>query len=224
MSKFYWIGGLLLAGAFIWGAIYVLTPENGDAEFQKAMEATEKVKSFRGLYVGSSQTSQHAERLWEVDCNRVIFHKRSQESQAGSDSMEVKEDFLMVGSDLKYTRNSDGSWYKSKYEPKLYSGSWYCDNIAQGTVRDVLPDFRAMIRSASFGKADKKTVNGVRCQDWNFKMHSANSGQKGTMCIGLDDHLPYEMTVEDAGRYTYTDYNRPLQIEAPQEVLQSASN
>ena len=44
------------------------------------------------------------------------------------------------------------------------------------------------------------------------------------MCIGLEDHLPYEMTVEDAGRYTYTDYNRPLQIDAPDFVLQSASN
>src|SRR5208283_713882 len=93
-----------------------------------------------------------------------------------------------------------------------------------GTVRDLLPDVRAMLRSATFGESDKKTVNGVRCQDWKFTMHSATSGQRGTVCIGLDDHLPYEMTTDNGGRYSYTNYNRPLQFDAPEAILQSASS
>ena len=224
MGNRLWIGAILLAGMFIWGVGYVLTPDNGDAEFQKMMEATQQVKSFRGVYVGSAPTTQHAERLWEVDCTRGIVHKRSQELQTGANPLEIKEDEFLVGSDQKYSRNSDGSWEKARYESKLYSASWYCDNIAQGTVRDLLPDVRAMLRSATFGKGDKKTVNGVRCQDWNFAMHSSTSGQKGSVCIGLEDHLPYEMTTDNGDHYSYTDYNRPIQFEAPEGVLQTASS
>jgi hypothetical protein len=57
-----------------------------------------------------------------------------------------------------------------------------------------------------------------------FVMRSAVSAQQGSMCIGLDDHLPYEMTTENGGRYSYSDYNRPIQFEAPAAVLQTASS
>lgn len=224
MGNRLWIGAILLAALFFWGVGYVLTPENGDAEFQKMLEAMKQVKSFRGTFVGSTPNTQHSERLWEVDCNRGIVHKQLKELPNGASSVEVNEDEYMVGSDQKYTRNSDGSWEKTKYEPKVYSASWYCDNLAQGTVRDLVPDVRAMLRSATFGKGDKKTVNGVRCQDWNFAMHSSNSGQRGSVCMGLEDHLPYEMTTDNGGHYSYTDYNRPMQFDGPEAVLQPVSS
>jgi hypothetical protein len=224
MNKGLWIGAIVLAGLFCWGVAYVMSPNGGDTEFQKMLDATEQVKSFRGLYVGNTQTSQHAEKLWEVDCTRAIVHKQWQELPAGADSMAMKEDYFMVGSDQKFTHNSDGSWEKSKYLSKLYSASWYCDNLAQGNLRDLLPDARRMLRSAMIGKSDKKTVNGIRCQDWHFAMESSTSGVKGTVCIGLQDHLPYEMTTDDGGRYSYTDYNQPLQFDAPEDVLQAASS
>jgi hypothetical protein len=187
------------------------------------MEATEKVKSFRGVYVGSTQTSQHAEKLWELDCNRSILHKQLQEMPTGAAALELKEDQFLVGTDQKYTRDTDGSWQQTKYTAVQYSASWYCDNLAQGTLRDLLPDARALLRSATFGKGDKKTVNGVHCRDWSFTMHSRESGQRGTLCIGLEDHLPYEMTNDDGGHYSYTDYNRPPQFNGPEAVLQPAS-
>lgn len=67
-------------------------PNNGDAEFQKMLEATKQVKSFRGTYGGSMANTPHAERLWEVDCNRGIVHKQSQELQTGANALEMKED------------------------------------------------------------------------------------------------------------------------------------
>jgi hypothetical protein len=54
-------------------------------------------------------------------------------------------------------------------------------------------------------------------------MSSTSSGQQGSVCIGLDDHLPYEMTME-GGHFSYSDYNRPIQIEAPEAVLQPVSS
>jgi hypothetical protein len=222
-NRFFWIGAILLAGLFFWAVGYVVAPDGGDAEFQKMLEAMKQVKSFRGVYIGSTASTQHSERFWEVDCTRGIVHKHSKELPNGANPAEMTEDKFFVGSDQMYTLTSDGSWEKSKYPSQLYSADWYCENIAQGTIRDLLPDVRAMLRSATFGKGDKKTVNGVRCQDWNFTMHSASSGQRGSVCVGLEDHLPYEMTTDNVGRYSYTDYNRPIQFDAPEAVLQPAS-
>lgn len=223
-NRFLWIGALVLVGLFCWGVKYVVTPNNGDVEFQTMLEAMKQIKSFRGTYVGTTASTLHSERLWEVDCTRGIVHKHSQEVPNGANTAEVTEDQFFVGSDQLYTHTSDGSWNETKYVSALYSAKWYCDNIAQGTVRDLLPDVRAMLNSATFGKGDKKTVNGVRCQDWNFTNHSRNSGQKGSVCIGLGDHLPYEMIVENTGQYSYSDYNRSLQFDAPEAVLQSTSS
>ena len=215
-----WIVGIVLAGLFVWGVKYVVTPDNGDAEFKKMLEAMQQVKSFRGVYVDSTQ---HAQRLWEVDCSQRILHKQSQDLQPGANP-ETKDDEFLVGSDQLYTRMSDGSWQKTKYTAAVYSASWYCENLAQGTVRDLVPNVREMLRHAMIGKGDKKTVNGVHCQDWTFVMKSSYSGQKGTVCIGLEDHLPHEMTTEGGGHYSYSDYNQPIQFDAPEAVLQAASS
>jgi len=222
MGKGFWIGAILLAGFFFWGVGFVVNGDGGDAEFQKMLEAMMQVKSFRGVYVGTTPSTQGSQSLWEVDCTRAIVHKQSQTT--GANLAEVKDDQFLVGTDQKYTRTGDGSWEKTKYESKLYSAQWYCDNLAKGAVRDLVPNVREMLRHASIGKGDKKTVNGVRCRDWKFTMHSANTGQRGTVCIGLEDHLPYEMTTDDGGRYSYSDYNRPIQFDGPEAVLQTASS
>jgi hypothetical protein len=183
------------------------------------LEATKQVKSFRELYVDGVAGTQHSGRLWEVDCNRGIIHKQT---QTGDNLADVKEDLLLAGYD-RFLRGNDGYWKKTGDTHVIYSGKWYCDNLAQGTLRDLLPDTRAMLRSAMIGPGDKKAVNGVQCRDYKFAMKSATSGEQGTICIGLKDHLPYEMALESGGRYSYTDYNRPIQIEAPEDALQAAS-
>ena len=220
-----WLGigaSLLVAGVIFWGIGQAVNPSGGDTEFQKTLESMKQVRSFRGAYIESASGSQHSERLWEVDCNRVIVHQQSHDSQASADpAFEMKEDALLVG-EQRYTRTGDGSWKNTGYAGERGSAKWYCDNIARGTVLDLLPDIRTMLSHAMAEKGDKKTVNGVRCREWKFAIRSALVAQGGSMCIGLDDHLPYEMTM-DGGRYSYSDYNRPIQIEAPEAVLQPAS-
>jgi hypothetical protein len=221
MKAFWIIAMLLIGGLIYWGLGSFLSPNNGDAEFQKMLEATEHVKSFRGAYVDSVQ---HLEKLWEVDCNRSVVHKRSQTSATSAEPVHVQEDQLLVGID-RYNHDPDGSWVMTADKHVIYSGQWYCENLAKGTLRDLLPDFRAMLRNAMIGKGDKKTVNGVRCQDWQFAMKSRNTGEHGTVCIGLEDHLPYEMTtVDSGGRYSYSDYNHEIKFDASESILQSASS
>jgi hypothetical protein len=220
--RWLWIGAtLLVAGVIFWAVGQAVNPSGGDTEFKASLEAMEQIKSFRGAYSESASSSQHSERLWEVDCNQVIVHQHSQDSQTNTDSpFEMKEDELLVG-DQRYTRDSNGSWENTGYAGERGSAKWYCDNIARGTVSDLLPDMRTMISHAITEKGDKKTVNGVRCREWKFDVRTAVSSRTGSVCIGLDDHLPYELT-ESGGHFSYSDYNRPIQFEAPAAVLQSA--
>ena len=174
-----------------------------------------QVKSFRGAY---SETSLHTERLWEVDCNRVIVH---QDSTNGDSTFSMREDEFLIG-EQRYTHSEDGAWENTGYAGDRGSAKWYCDNIARGTVSDLLPDIRTMIRHAMTERGSKKTINGVSCREWKFDMRTALSDQRGSVCLGVDDHLPYELTME-GGHYSYSDYNRPIQFDVPEAVLQTAS-
>ena len=222
--RWIWIGAILLvAGGVFWGVGQAVGPSNGDTEFQKTLESMKLVKSFRGTYIANGSGAQHSERLWEVDCNRVIVHQQSHDSQSSADSpFEMKQDELLVGEHI-YTRDRDGSWENAGDAGPTFSAKWYCDNLAQGTVRDLLPDILTMTRHAMIQKGDRKTVNGVHCREWNFVMRSPMNAQQGSVCIGVDDHLPYEMTME-GGRFSYSDYDHPIQIDVPQAVLQPASS
>jgi len=218
-----WIGaGLLGACAIFWGVGQAVNPSSGDTEFKKTLESMEQVKSFRGGYMGSA-SGAHAERLWEVDCSRVIVHEQSHDQQSDiASAFDMKQEELLVG-DQRYTRDSNGSWQNQGYAGDRGSAKWYCENIRRGTVRDLLPDIRTMISHAITEKGDKKTVNGVRCREWKFDIRTALSSQTGSVCIGMDDHLPYELTM-DGGTYSYADYNKSIQIDAPDAAAQPASS
>jgi hypothetical protein len=222
--RWLWIGACLVAaGAVFWGVGQAVNPSSGDTEFKKTLEAIKQVKSFRGVYTESASGTQHSERLWEVDCNRVVVHQQSHDSQANTDSpFEMKQDELLVG-EQRYSHAGDGAWENSGYAGERGSAKWYCDNLARGTARDLLPDMYTLVSHAMTEKGDKKTVNGVRCREWKFSVRTYTLAEDGSMCIGLDDHLPYEMTVKNGGHYSYSDYNRPIQFDVPEAVLQPAS-
>ena len=215
-----WKGAILLgAGLLFWAVGQAVNPSDGDAEFQRSLEAMKQVKTFRGSFI-ENEAGSHSERIWEVDCNRVVVHQQSQESSGSP--YEMKEDELLVG-EVRFTRDSGGSWQNTGEVGPRGSAKWYCDNIAQGTVRDLLPDMITMTHHAMTEKGDKKTVSGVRCREWKFALKSALNTQTGSICLGLDDHLPYEFAMENSGHFTYSDYNTPIQLDVPDATVQPAS-
>jgi hypothetical protein len=45
-----------------------------------------------------------------------------------------------------------------------------------------------------------------------------------TVCLGLEDHLPYELTVDWENSHTsISDYNTPIQFDLPDTGVQPAS-
>ena len=224
-NRGFWIGAcVLLAVAIFWGVGQAVNPSSGDTEFKKALESIKQVKTFRGAYIESASSTQHSEHLWEVDCTRGFVHQQTHDLQSNPDhSYEMKQDELLVG-DQRYSRSGDGSWEHIGHIGPLYSGKWYCDNLAKGTLRDLLPDILTFTRHGTFEEGDKKTVNGVSCREWKFDVRTPILVQKGSMCLGVDDHLPYEMITENGTHYTYSDFNRPIQLDVPDALLQSASS
>lgn len=222
-----WVGARLLVGVAIvaWAMSYLGTG-SGEKEFQKSLDAMKQVHSFRATYSATPAANQHSDMLWEVDCNRGILHSLSHTVATFTDPpTEYRQDDVNVMGQ-EYTRQADGSWGKPSFATAAGSARWVCQNLVQGADGNFLPQFATMIRRGIIQKGDKKTVNGVRCREWLVTMKGGLRGlEHDTICLGLDDHLPYEVTVDwENSRETFSDYNASLQIEIPEGAVQPAKS
>ena len=222
-----WMAGRLLLGAAIvgWAASYIGGGSgSAEKEFQKTLEAMKQVHTFRAAYTANPGT-QHNEMLWEVDCNRDILHYQWHITETSSEPpTDMTRDEMHVAG-REYDRQNDGSWVPARYGTGGNSAKGYCATLAQGTDSNLLPQIATMIKRGVLQKGDKKSVNGVRCRQWLVAMRGAPSGlEHDTVCLGLEDHLPYEMTVDWMhSRAVFSDYNRAIQIDVPEAALQPAN-
>ncbi len=88
-----------------------------------------------------------------------------------------------------------------------------------------MPPIATMIQRGVIQKGEKKTVNGMRCREWLVTMRGGLRGlEHATVCIGLEDHLPYEMTVDwDNSRTSISDYNTQIAFDLPEAAVQPTS-
>jgi len=221
-----WVGARLLAGVAIvaWAASY-LGSGSGEKEFQKTLEAMKQVHSFRVAFTANQIGVQQNEMLWEVDCNRdVLHHQWHMVVTSSNPPSELNQDDLVVAGQ-EYARQQDGSWSPAR-SSGFGSAKIYCRHLGQGTDSRLMPQIATMIKRGIIQKGDKKTVNGVRCREWLVTLKGGTSGlEHDTVCLGLEDHLPYEMTVDwEHSRSIFSDYNAPIQLDVPEAAVQSASS
>jgi hypothetical protein len=226
MSSRYWFWVMvrLAVGVAIvaWAASY-LGPGGGEKEFQKTLEAMKQVHSFRAAFSANPGT-QHNEILMEVDCNRDLLHYQWHFTDSSNPAAVVARDEIHVAN-VEFDHESDGSWSRHQYPVGVHSAKAYCGKLAQGADTYLLPQIATMIQRGVLQKGDKKTVNGVRCREWLVAMRGAPSGlEHDTVCLGLQDHLPYELTVDwQSSRSSFSDYNSPIQFDIPEAALQPAA-
>jgi hypothetical protein len=225
MSERYYlwvVARLLVAIAIVaWAASYI-GPGGGEKEFQKTQEAIKHVRSFRMASSTHTPGDQRIETLWEVDCNSNIAHYRWHVTFADGDpSKEILQDQTFLAG-RAYDRKADGTFVPARYSDASQGAKGYCNQIAQGADNAIFPQIDNMIRHGVIQKADKKTINGVRCREWHVTMRAGiNRLEHDSVCIGLEDHLPYEVTDESTYSHaTYSDYNVPIQIEVPDATVQ----
>ena len=222
-----WLIARLAVGVaiFAWAFSYVHGGGSAEKEFQRTLDAMKQVHSFRVATTASQRPTQHNELFWEVDCQRDLLHYRWHFVDTSVDpATELNQDNLDIG-EKQFEHQTDGSWAPPRYPGSAKSAKGYCRDLAQGTDSNLLPQIATMIKRGILQKGDKKTVNGVRCREWLVTMKGGTSGlEHDTICIGLADHLPYEMTVDWENSHTsFSDYNAPIQFGVPDAALQPAS-
>jgi len=218
-----WVVVRLAVGVAIvgWAASYLLTG-SGEKEFQKTLDAMKQVHSFRVSETARAGT-RHKQMLWEVDCPRDLYHYQWRETDTAIPGMDMTRDEVHFATE-EYYRESDGSWSKPRYA-REHPAAWFCGALAQGNDNTLMPRIATMIQRGILQKGDKKTVNSVRCREWLVTMKGAPSGlEHDTVCLGLEDHLPYELTVDWLQlRASFSDYNAPITFDVPEAVVQQAS-
>lgn len=225
----YWLGIMarLLVGVAVvaWAASYMSTG-SGEKEFQKTLDAMKQVHTFRVAFAGTPAANMHNEMLWEVDCDRNLVHQQMHLVSTSEDSPhDINEDQLSVNS-YEFSRQPDGSWTKSRYANQGGGNATaICTHLAQGTDSNLLPPIATMIKRGIIQKGDKKTVNGVRCREWLVTTKGGLRGlEHDTVCLGVDDHLPYEVSVDwENSRASFSDFNKPIQFEIPEAVVQATN-
>jgi len=207
------------------GFSYLTAGHGGERDFQKALEAMKQVRSVRVARSLDISPNQHGDASWDLVCDqdayRYAFHMVGTDPNNPGD---VTQEEIHVGS-TDYEHKPDDTWQAHRFPNGVRAASTFCAALAQGTDSTVLPDIATMIRRGILEKGDKKTVNGVACREWKVTLRvGANRMEHDTLCLGLDDHLPYEMVVDwKRTRTVYSDYNAPFQLDLPGPELQAAS-
>jgi hypothetical protein len=215
--------GLIIIGMVLWA---VSPNGGGEKEFARAKQALRSVRSYKYQMIADSKGQQYHEGSGEMDCqngDHTTLHIVNT-SDPDHPFDQTTEEIHVTGKG--YSRTGEAPWIQMRYmgmappDPKNE-----CQMLAAGRAVSSFPDYDALIKRAMIGKGDKKTVNGVRCREWKAVIpHGTNSmPDSTTVCLGLDDHLPYEVHEPYGVHLTYRDFNVPVQIEEP-EVVAVASN
>jgi len=220
-----WLGARLLVAFVIIGwAVSYLHGGSEEKDFQQTLDAMKQVHSFR-VVSSDGTTPQHRQMFWEVDCERGIVHDNWSVNDDTRDPHEImRHEAISIGTNV-YDRKSDGSWSGAHFGAGGSSAEFLCQQLAQGQDTNVLPQIATMIRRGIIQKGDKKTVNGVRCREYLVTLKGGSNGlEHDTVCIGLADHLPYEMTVDWLhSRESFSDYNTRISFNLPEVALQNTS-
>jgi hypothetical protein len=221
-----WLGARLAVGfAIIAWALSYVGSGNGEKEFRTTLDAMRQVRSFRVTMTSGQAEAQHQDLMWEVDCNRDILHfKQHVVDQSRDPGIDFQQDYIMMAG-REYDRQEDGSWSQPRTYAATYSAKGYCSLLRQGVDSNVLPQIYTMLDRGVLQKGSKKTVNGVRCREWQVTLKGATAGfEHDTVCIGIEDHLPYELSTDwNHSHAVYSDYNSVIALDAPEAEAQQAA-
>ena len=215
----YWIWltvRLLFAVAIVgWSASYLFFPGgSGEKEFQKSLDAMKHIQTARIATVIDPTPAQHMELSWDLVCAQNAYRYRRHMAQADPANNPGQDDEEFHIGNLVYQRRLDDSW--AARPTRTVTPNAVCQTLAQGTDSKLFPDIATMIQRGIIDKGDKKTVNDVPCREWKVTLKEPKGLEHLTVCLGLDDHLPYEMTMDwQHARATYSDYNASFQLELP---------
>ncbi len=191
---------VVLAAAFGWWR----TRRTGEEDFVRAHESLRSVKSFRVRSVyGGGQSS-----LASYECPGSIHTIR----QSGSG---VDDEQIQVGGDFCYRDPESKAWVRGT-PPDPPDAT--CSQLARGATTAPFPPLLEMSRRALFRQGSVVSAGDTKCREWNLQITHPLGTRKAMVCLGVDDFLPRRW-VEDGSETTFFDYNKAMDIRAPQGAV-----
>ena len=216
---------LIVIAMLLAAALWYRMPDSGEREFRRSIEALKKVNSLHYEMV-SDAPLQHSEQNGDLICSddalreatHIVLHQGEKDTTFDT---EVRR----VGGQ-QYTLQRSGLWQRAYPDGRM--ARLLCQSFGTETETGIVPDFQRMVEHGIIEKGDKKTVNGDVCREWKVTLRSGpgpllprspGAYEHRTICLGVDDHLPREMTSTlNPGHWTYA-FNTPVQIETPTELV-----
>ena len=126
-----------------------------------------QVRAVRVATVADATNTEHIEMSWELVCAQDAFRYKWHLVESDPDkAADINQEEIHVGT-TSYEHRPDDSW-KPGISSMIDEPKRHLQKARQGTDSRVLPDLAADCSMRGIiQKGDKKTVNGIRCREWN---------------------------------------------------------
>ncbi|HJT01873.1 MAG TPA: hypothetical protein VJ756_22455 [Terriglobales bacterium] len=195
---------------------------SGQSELQKTFDAKKAARSWRSVTMLRMHPGRALETTIEVSC--------PDREHITTTLGDIRYESIRVGNQA-WIRSNDGEWKEQPITSDAYPcGSnpgapapWAMMNEGRDPVSVVATMAAKM--NAQVGRGDVANLGDASCQRWLVSFQHPGSGSRGlnyTICIGTSDYLPREVVMGSGGlATTYSDWNKPMQIDAPAASAQS---
>ena len=197
--------------------IYLLLPNAGMKEFERAREALTHVRSWKVEGRVSGSDSATGEYLVEVNCplsRRTTQHIRP---AAAGEPRELTFESIAIGND-SYIRTG----WASRWTHTRSAGAaptFVCAHLERAQDAIGMPPFRQWLTGAYAIEKEnlRQTVDG-RCREWKVVAPGGFSRppEVDFVCLGVSDHLPrFRGAPGTVVEERFYDWNVPNDIVAP---------
>jgi hypothetical protein len=205
---------LAIVGALLIGfTVFWLSPESGEREFGRAVEAVKLVRSYRYSSVTAPRPTRHTEAHGEMSCSQAAFHQLIHVVDEDLKPSDFIEETVRLNTGT-FQRAGDGTWSRRTLSEGWEKPEQLCTKLSSGVDIQFFPDVSRMQKNGIFERGESKDAGGVQCRVWKVQVTEYGSGlENRTVCLGVKDHLPYEVTSDyDGSRTTFSDFNAAIEI------------
>ena len=195
---------------------------SGQGELQKAFDAKKAAHSWRTITELKAHPGRALETTTEVSC--------PDREHIVTTLGDARYESIRIGNQA-WVRSNNGSWTSQTAGPETYPcgdnpgapAPWAMMNEGRDPVTVVATMAAKM--NAQVGRGNVAKVGDASCQQWVVSFQHPGGNGRGldyTVCIDPGDHLPRQVVMGSGGLVTtYSDWNRPIQVEPPQAPAQS---
>ena len=209
------LGSVTVALVFVIGTfLYLLLPDSGVREFQRAKEALQHVTSWKMQSPVVSSNAAGSDYFYEVSCPssaRTIQHLR-----LPGPVSEMTVETVMIGFDRYMYNDRAKAW---SHDVAARGPADACDNLHRALDAPSLPALNRWLGGMYVIEKQKlRDSPDGDCREWRIVGPGGYSAVPSAefVCLGVKDHLPrFQGVPGSTQEVRFYDWNVPVEIVAP---------